>query len=87
VQRFEAEARTLAWLPDVAPRAPVAPPMPRMDLVQAYDECMLSYSESRRVLLPTETAVDRPLTPSENLAVDGAVARFGSFLGLPATWR
>jgi hypothetical protein len=100
------------------------PAHPAVDLVQVYDEVVLSYSESRDMLLAelagaggpwgedavlihailldgqlighwrrvlargacvVETWCHRPLDGAETSALDDAVARFGRFLGIPAT--
>lgn len=101
-------------------RRPRGSPRPRVDLVQGFDEIIMSYLETRGVVAAVpipellggrlygnaillegrlvgrwrhdppkdevriETILRRPLEGAEAEALDGAVARYGRYLGVPA---
>ena len=61
----------------------------RVHLLQAFDEYIIGYTESRKVLVlnPEEALVDihlaRPLDPTTRSALEKELERYGRFLQLP----
>jgi hypothetical protein len=121
LEREELDGRTY-WFGSLP--SPRGSRPPRVDLVQGYDEIIMSYGESRDVIAPAapapvsrdprtylhavlvdgrlvghwrhdpprgsvavDTSLYRPLQPDEARALDDAVARYGRFLGVPASVR